>query len=173
MASKSQQKALGAAAAVGVGIWLLTRSKDASAGATSPGGAPGTAAFEPMQPGSQPGKPGDPSDPSTPTAPPGMVGGVVSPSGDPGGGGVVSTIPIPGMLYRIRSGDTLLGVAGTAYQLGSGGARLSASIAINDDPWNRANAEYSSTSGTEASWYGPERLSFLTPYQVIYIPEGF
>jgi V8-like Glu-specific endopeptidase len=45
--------------------------------------------------------------------------------------------PTPGTFYTIRSGDTLLGVAGRAYGLPSGGARLAAARRINDHSYNR------------------------------------
>lgn len=175
MATK-QQKGLGLFAAAAGLFYLATRKGDGTSSGPSgftggtTGGTAGVAGFDPMQP-TQPGKPGDPPTSSpTPT-----VGGLVGPGpgSDPGAGGVVSTIPIPGMLYRIKQGDTLLGVAGTAYNLGAGSDRLSASIAINDDAWNRANASYSETVLQEADWYGPERLSFAYPYQVINIPEAW
>jgi V8-like Glu-specific endopeptidase len=48
-----------------------------------------------------------------------------------------SPAPTPGAFYRIRPGDTLLGVAGRAYGLSPGGERLAAARRINDAAYNR------------------------------------
>jgi V8-like Glu-specific endopeptidase len=44
--------------------------------------------------------------------------------------------PTPGRFYRIRSGDTLYGVAGRAFGLGPGSARYTAARRINDSVYN-------------------------------------
>lgn len=44
--------------------------------------------------------------------------------------------PTPGSYYQIVYGDTLLGVAGQAYKLGAGQARLAAAQHINAAPYN-------------------------------------
>lgn len=172
MASK-RQKELGLLAALAAGAYLLARRSSSSgdlplAGGSATGPTPGTAGLDPMLPGAQPGKTGNASPTSPPPAP---VGGYAGPGSDPGAGGVIADTPTPGMLYRIKSGDTLLGVAGKAWGFPAGQARLAASITINEDPWNVANATYSTITGHEVAWYGPERLSFGYPYQVINIPE--
>ncbi len=48
----------------------------------------------------------------------------------------VRTEPTPGAWYQIQRGDSLIGVAGRAYGLGAGGARLRAAQRINAAPYN-------------------------------------
>ena len=63
------------------------------------------------------------------------------PSMDPGGLGGESapsaSAPIPGNYYRIRRGDTLFGIAGKAYSVRPGRARLEFARRINRHPLNR------------------------------------
>lgn len=49
---------------------------------------------------------------------------------------VVASTPTPGGWYRIRKGDSLLTVAGEAFDVGSGGTRLKYSQIINNAPEN-------------------------------------
>jgi hypothetical protein len=46
-------------------------------------------------------------------------------------------VPTPGYFYRIRKGDSLLGVAGRAYGVGAGARRLDLARRINRHPLNR------------------------------------
>jgi len=49
----------------------------------------------------------------------------------------IATTPIPGRYYRVKSGDTLLGITGKAYNIGSGSERLRRSKWINNAQVNR------------------------------------
>lgn len=60
--------------------------------------------------------------------------------------------PTPGSDYQIRKGDTLLAIAGKAFNLGPGQARLRAARAINNDP---RNAAYLAPSGPNFQLIGP------------------
>lgn len=74
---------------------------------------------------------------------------VVAMSGIPGAAYMgdldVSPAPEPGAFYRVRSGDSLLKVAGQAFKLGSGGARLKAAEMINNAPTNAPLVDPSNT----------------------------
>jgi len=48
----------------------------------------------------------------------------------------VAASPTPGAWYQVKKGDTLIGIAGKAYGLPSGGARLRAAKRINAAPYN-------------------------------------
>ena len=48
----------------------------------------------------------------------------------------IATTATPGAWYQVKKGDTLIGIAGKAYGLGSGGARLRAAQRINAAPYN-------------------------------------
>lgn len=68
----------------------------------------------------------------------------------------VASTPTPGQWYRVKSGDTLLGVAGRAYGLKAGGERLRRARWINRA---NANAPYIDTSLAD-SMFPEGRISF-------------
>lgn len=101
----------------------------------------------------------------------------------------LSNKPSPGMDYEIQPGDSLLGIAGRAYGLGPGPARLRAARAINNDP---RNAAYLGPSGQNFQLIGPEGVgsAFFPKWQcgntrnivhtlggscygVLYIPQSY
>lgn len=89
--------------------------------------------------------------------------------GDGGGDGwPVLDEPTPGYAYQIEGGDTLSGVSTKAYGT-TGFANVAGQKAINDDPWNRANAGYQATKPGE-SYLGATRIDFLPPFDIIRIP---
>ncbi len=71
----------------------------------------------------------------------------------------VADTPTPGKRYRIRKGDTLLGVTGKAYGLGSGAERLKRSKWINDAEANQV-FHRPTTAGFERNAYGDSIVSF-------------
>lgn len=83
---------------------------------------------------------------------------------------VVTDDPTPGAWYRIAYGDTLLGVAGRAYGLPPGTMRLNRAKLINGAQAN-AGLRFSEPDSTfEQTHFPAGALSFLPPYQTIYIP---
>ena len=80
--------------------------------------------------------------------------------------------PEPGRPYQIRSGDNLYSVAGRAYGLGAGGARLQAAKDINAHPANAQLRRVVPSSTFDQSQFPPPLnvISFGVPYQVVYIP---
>lgn len=85
---------------------------------------------------------------------------VVAMSGIPGavymGDLDISPAPAPGVWYRIHPGDNLLKVAGKAFGLGSGSARLKAAKLINNHP---ANTPYFESDNTD-NLFKSGKLSF-------------
>lgn len=100
---------------------------------------------------------------------------------------VIAPAPTPGAFYRVKKGDTLLGVAGKAFGLSSGSARTGKAKMINASQYNRVFAR-PSKSGYEKNVFGDTILSFsprfaLEPsaqedgqkgssYPVIWIPQA-
>lgn len=77
-----------------------------------------------------------------------------------------STRPRPGAYYQVKKGDTLLAVAGSAYGVPSGSARLERARWINNA---LANASFVKKSLADKTWPGG-RISFSPPYPSIWIP---
>lgn len=70
--------------------------------------------------------------------------------------GCIRTSGLIGKLYRIRRGDTLLGVAGKVYGVGPSKERLRLAQLINDHPYNQRFWRASLAS----SWFPQGRISF-------------
>jgi V8-like Glu-specific endopeptidase len=66
-------------------------------------------------------------------------------------------LPTPGHFYTIKPGDTLLGLAGQAYELSPGAARLAAARLINDAFYNR---RFRDASLTDNGLFPEGRISF-------------
>ena len=131
---------------------------------TAPPETVGTVGFAPLEP-----------------APPAQVGPLAPAPTEPGGLDLASPEPdqvvvlgdpTPGYWYRIKAGDSLLTVAGAAYNSPTKGERLTAARRINTDPWNQANAKYYEASGSTYNLFGLLVITFLPPYQIIRIPEA-
>jgi hypothetical protein len=74
--------------------------------------------------------------------------GAVLPFSAPAPRDILRDVPSPGYFYRIRKGDTLLGIAGRAYQVAVGTqARLDLARRINRHPLNRKYLRTQSASG--------------------------
>jgi hypothetical protein len=84
---------------------------------------------------------------------------------------VPTPTPTPGRWYTIKSGDTLLGSSGVtsrAYNVPTDNQRrYQLSKVINTHP-NNANLRF----GAPENLYPAGRISFMPPFQTIYIPEA-
>lgn len=78
--------------------------------------------------------------------------------------------PTPGYWYAIKYGDTLLGVAGRAYGLPSGSMRLNRAKLINGAQANAQLRFSEPDTPFEQTHFPAGVLSFMPPYQTIYIP---
>lgn len=72
----------------------------------------------------------------------------------------VSDTPQPGRWYRVKKGDSLLGIAGKAFGLGSGGERLKRAQWIDGAAAN-AYALGPSSSDFDKKYFGPEIVKLL------------
>lgn len=90
----------------------------------------------------------------------------------------ISPDPMPGRRYAIKYGDTLLGVAGRAYQVPAGPSRLDGAVRINEGQLPGVDVRFSmpgttayqQSVGNLASAFPDGVISFGTPHQIIYIP---
>lgn len=104
---------------------------------------------------------------------PGQIGGL-----SPGAPSNISDYPTPGSWSKPldNPGAGLLQNVGFAYAVPSGGARLAASKAVNNHPWNRAHAKYRPTDQQntfELNSYGPDGiLSFDGSGTPVYFPPA-
>ena len=87
-------------------------------------------------------------------------GGSVRPRGT-GRRPPVGARPEPGTYYRVRRGDSLLGIAGRAFGVGPGRARLNFARLINGHPANRRY--HVAPKGSFATTYFPDGIVSLLP----------